>query len=525
MLWSLLKIIIFVGLVALLAFGAGFLIETGGAIRVAAGGMEFTLTPLAAVIAFIVLVIVLWIGLKLAGLVVAVLRFVNGDETAITRYFDRNRERRGFEALADGMMALASGEGRLAMAKAAKAERYLGRPDLTNLLTAQAAELTGDTKKAIEVYKRLVQDERTRFVGVQGLMQQKLAEGDTDTALKLAEKAFALKPRHEATQDTLFRLQADKEDWHGARKTLAQKLRSSNLPRNVHTRRDAVLALAEAREALAEGQTDSATRTILQANRMSPELVPGAVMAARAKISAGAKRAAVKIIRKAWDAHPHPDLAAAFAEIEPEETPEARVKRFQVLLRAKPDHPESKMLAAELAIAAEDFPGAKRALGDLPETHPTQRALTIMAAIERGEGAPDAIVRAWLTKALAAPRGPQWICENCNHIHPAWAPACENCGAVDTLAWKEPPESAEVVAGTAEMLPLIVGSLDKPAPGTPEAGVEDITPESAPEEPAPDETPAQEPATAPGDDATGPAGETAAPVEQTAGDEEEKTKN
>ena len=43
----------------------------------------------------------LWVLIKVFGLIVAVFRFLNGDETAISRYIDRNRERRGFEALSD----------------------------------------------------------------------------------------------------------------------------------------------------------------------------------------------------------------------------------------------------------------------------------------------------------------------------------------------------------------------------------------------------------------------------------------
>ncbi len=208
---------------------------------------ELTLGPLQAVIAAVLFVLVVWIVLKLLGLLVAVLRFLNGDETAISRYFDRNRERKGFEALADGLLALASGEGARRDGKAPRGRTLPARPELTNLLTAQAAEMTGDRAKAEEVYKRLLTDDRTRFVGVRGLMRQKLAEGDTDTALKLAEKAFALKPRHEETQDVLLQLQAERHDWTGARKTLAAKLKHGALPRDVHRRRDAVLALAEAR--------------------------------------------------------------------------------------------------------------------------------------------------------------------------------------------------------------------------------------------------------------------------------------
>ena len=44
------------------------------------------------------------------------------------------------------------------------------------------------------------------------------------------------------------------------------------------------------------------------------------------------------------------------------------------------------MLSAELHIAGRDFPSARQALGDMAEPHPTARVLTLMAAIERGEG-------------------------------------------------------------------------------------------------------------------------------------------
>ncbi|MFV2034762.1 MAG: heme biosynthesis HemY N-terminal domain-containing protein, partial [Halocynthiibacter sp.] len=200
MLWSLIKILLFVTAVSGLALGAIGLMENGTGVRIAVANMEFTFGPLQTAIVVAVFIVLAWILIRLFGLVAAIFRLFNGDETALSRFFDRNRERKGYEALADGLLALASGEGRLALSKAAKAERFLKRPDLTNLLVAQAAEISGDGEKAREVYKRLLTDGRTRFVGVRGLMKQKLAEGDTDTALKLAEKAFALKPSHKETQ-------------------------------------------------------------------------------------------------------------------------------------------------------------------------------------------------------------------------------------------------------------------------------------------------------------------------------------
>ena len=460
MLWSLLKVLVFVAIIAALGVGASYLMEMDGGATVSMGGMEYVLSPLKLVLAVVVLIVLLWVCLKLVSLLIATLRFINGDETAISRYFSKNRERKGYQALSEGMMALASGDGSSAMSKAAKAEKYLAKPELTNLLTAQAAEMAGDRRKAEETYKKLVKDETTRFVGVRGIMKQKLADGDTDTALQLAERAFALKPKHEETQDILLKLQAQGEDWAGARKTLAAKLKSGTLPRDVHKRREAVLALSQAEGILDEGNDIEARETAIEANRLSPDLIPAAVMAARSYIEKDQKRYAVRVLKKAWDAQPHPELAATYAMIEPDETPAERIKRFAKLTKATPDHPETKMLTAELNIAAEDFPEARRALGDLVETAPDARSLTIMAAIERGEGASDAVVKGWLARALNAPRGPQWVCDNCNHIHAEWEPVCGNCASFDTLSWKSPPTAQIATPTGMAMLPLIVGALE-----------------------------------------------------------------
>lgn len=460
MLWSLIKIIGFVAVIAVIAWAGAYLLDSSGGVQITVMGTEYNFGPFESVVALLVLMVFVWVLLKAFTLLVATWRFINGDETSLSRYFDRNRERKGFDALSEGLMALASGEGDVALAKAARADKYLKKPALTNLLTAQAAELAGDHRKAEDTYWKLVEDERTRFVGVRGLMKQKLAEGDTETALKLAEKAFALKPRHSETGDLLLRMQAESEDWTGARNTLNAKLKHGQLPRDVHKRRDAVLALSEAKDIVQEGTTIEMREAAIEANRLSPDLIPAAVLAARSYVEQKQPKYAARVLKKAWTAQPHPDLAAAFGAIEPEETPQERLKRFTTITRVDPSHPETRMLLAELHIANEDFPEARRALGDLVETTPTARSVTLMAAIERGEGASDTIVKGWLARALTVSRGPQWICDNCHHIHSEWTPVCENCKSFDTLSWKQPPTSEVAMPGGVQMLPLIVGAIE-----------------------------------------------------------------
>ncbi len=482
MLLSLLKILFFFAIVMVLALGAIHLSETGQVLRLEYGGMEFVLTPLKAVVALVVLMVLAWLVIRLLGLGLAFIRFIAGDETAINRYFRRSRERKGYAALGEGMLAVASGEGKLAQDKAAKAAKYLNQPHLTRLLSAQAAEVAGDRSRAASVYRELLEDERTRFVGVRGLMRQKIDEGDTGTALLLAQKAYALKPRHKEIQDTLLDLEMREGDWKGARRMLKEKRRQGDMPLDVHVRRDAVLALQEASEVLKQGNSISAREAAISAAKASPDLIPASVLAARTYVDQKDYRNASRVLEKTWSVRPHPDIAAAYAEIVPDETPAARLKRFDRLIAQNPENEESRLLKAELLLLAEDFPGARRALGDLAQKHPTVRTLSIMAAIERGEGADDAVVRGWLTRALTASRGPQWCCDKCHNVMTTWAPVCDSCGGFDTLSWREPDQRHSVAtpSGGAEMLPLLVGGAQA-AP----------TPDPAPPAPAPQDSPAK----------------------------------
>ena len=476
MLKSFLHILLIAALVVALTYGALWLADLSGGAVVSVAGVEITLSPLQMVIVLGLSIVAVLILIRLLALVLGFLRFLVGGETAVSRFFGRGRERKGMKALTEGVQALATGEGKLALARVEKANRLLGRPELTQVLVAQAAEQVGDARRAEAVYREMAEDERTRFAALHGLLRQRLAAGDAETALRLARKALELHPANVEVQDTLLRLQADAADWRGARTTLAAKLRSGTLPKDVWRRREAVLTLSQAE---ASDDAAAAREGAVAANRLSPDLVPAAVRAAQALVHDGHTRQAARVLRKAWAARPHPDLAAAYAALAPDEAPAERLKRFEPFLKSRPEDPETRMLLAELQIAAEDFPAARRALGRLPEDNPTARALTLMAAIERGSGEEDAVVRGWLTRALTAPRGPQWVCSNCQQIHGEWRALCSNCHALDTLEWRRPATDEVAMPAGVELLPLIVGSprertVRDPAPRTDNDPADDI---------------------------------------------------
>jgi HemY protein len=120
------------------------------------------------------------------------------------------------------------------------------------------------------------------------------------------------------------------------------------------------------------------------------------------------------------------------------------LKRFDRLFCANPNHPETKVLKAELALLAGDSKLARTALDDVLEARPGARGFALMAAIEQAEGAHEAVVRSWLAKAAGAPRSFHWGCQSCGEAVAQWAPDCPECGAFDSLFWRqgEPDEAA-----------------------------------------------------------------------------------
>ena len=60
-----------------------------------------------------------------------------------------------------------------------------------------------------------------------------------------------------------------------------------------------------------------------------------------------------------------------------------------------------------------------------------------MAEIEEGEHGDQGRVRAWLARALGAPRDPAWIADG--RVFAEWAPVSPVSGRVDAFEWKVPP--------------------------------------------------------------------------------------
>src|SRR6202012_1386360 len=109
---------------------------------------------------------------------------------------------------------------------ARKAEQLLSDPSLTLLLSAQAAQLTGDRDGARRTFTAMLQDEQMPFLGRRGLIAQSLRDGDQAEALAYAERAFKLRPQTPWVVHSLFDMQAQVGHWKDAQTTLDTGLRT-----------------------------------------------------------------------------------------------------------------------------------------------------------------------------------------------------------------------------------------------------------------------------------------------------------
>ena len=222
---------------------------------------------------------------------------------------------------------------------------------------------------------------------------------------------------------------------------LTQASRLKALPEAEARRKRAVLLAEKARVE----PPATALPAAREAVKLAPDLVPARAQLARLLIEAGRQREATKVIEQGWSMGPHPDLAAAYAALQPEEAPIARYRRFEKLSALAPRHRESLLALAECAMAAGLWGEARKDLEFVAEAehgHPSQRLARLMVRLAEGDHGDAAAVRRWLTAAAEADPEPGWRCTRCGTLVSAWQANCPHCRGFDTLAWQASPRAA-----------------------------------------------------------------------------------
>lgn len=353
------------------------------------------------------------------------------------------RQNNGVKALTLGMTAIAAGDANDARRFAARAERLLNGAPLALLMQAQAAQLRGDEPAARGYFQAMLAAPDTEFLGLRGLLAQAMRQGDMAYAGRLVDRAMALQPKSPWLIRNKFEIECASQAWPQARETLGRAVQSKLITKAERIRRQAILSYAEACQALDKGDETQALAAVQTALKGAPDLVPAVVLAARLLAQSGKPDKAGKLIEKTWARNPHPDLAAAYAALVPNETPAQRNVRMRRLISANPDHLESLLLGVEMALAAGETARAREMLKPLTGSEhgpdASQRACMLMAQLAQAQG-PSAKegqqeAQRWLAHAPRATPDPAWRCQACGRQTPVWRVLCPACGEFDSIQW------------------------------------------------------------------------------------------
>ncbi|HET7714315.1 MAG TPA: heme biosynthesis HemY N-terminal domain-containing protein [Bauldia sp.] len=423
-----LRVLVYLVIVFLVAAGAAWLADRPGEVVLHWQGYEIRTSLLLAAAGVLAVMAVI-------GIVWALLRAIFRAPRLFNSYLGRRRRDRGYRALTQGIIAVGAGDARAARKAAEESRTLLGQEPLVLLLSAQAAQLAGDNAAARSSFEALAARPETKLLGLHGLFVEAQRQDEHEAARHFAEEAAKAAPGVGWAGPALFEYAARDGDWQAALATLDANHRAGLVDKAAAQKMRAALLTARALEQEA-GQPDEARAAALEAHRLEPGLAPAAVLAARLLSRAGDLRRASKVLEAAWKVEPHPEIADAYAMVRPGDSVLDRLKRMRRLAEIRANHPEGSMAVARAAIDARDYAAARAALEGLAKA-PSERVCLLMAEIEEREHGDEGRVRAWLTRALSAPRDPAWVADD--QVFERWAPVSPVSGRVGVFEWKVPP--------------------------------------------------------------------------------------
>ncbi|MGH6711331.1 MAG: heme biosynthesis protein HemY [Bradyrhizobium sp.] len=421
------RIILFLLLIALGAAGASWVAEQPGDVVLVSGNLKISTTLPRFVLGISIVVVA-------AVMLWAILRGLWRTPSRVRRNRREKRHARGRHAITQGLLAIGHGDSSAARAHAEVARRHAAQDPLALLLEAQSAQLDGNQAGAQRAFRAMAEREDTRLLGLRGLFIEAQRADDPVAAVMVAEEALKVSPSSSWASHAVLGFCCAKGDWTGALSILDNNQSSGLIDKATYRRQRGVLLTARALE-LEKVDRDLARESAMEAIKLAPTLVPAAVLASKFESEAHQVRRSMRIVETAWLAQPHPDLADAYAHVKLGDSARQRLVRVETLAAKAPGHIEGALAIARAAIDASEFTKAREALAPFIAA-PTQRVALLMAEIERTEHGDSGRARAWTLRAVRALHDPAWTADG--YVSDRWRPVSPVTGRLDAFQWQTP---------------------------------------------------------------------------------------
>jgi HemY protein len=311
------------------------------------------------------------------------------------------------KGMGEAYAALRVGRGGQARADAHRARRAYRDPVKcpATLMEADGYAMSGEAEAARDLYKKLLDNHDTEGGAIRGLLELAVAEGNDAEIREYSERAFfkvdnpvwAARP----ALDEAFR-NGRLEDVEKPLQVLEQS-GQADADEMRRLRSDVFLKRAEA--AKAAGRKGDAVTLARQAVDLVPESETAVDTLARMLAADGKARKAEQLVQDTWRKAPHALLARTWRDLAGGKDANALANRMQTLAALNPDHPESRLAAAEGAVEAKLWGQARTQLQPLITNQPCLRTCLLMARVEEGESGDGAKALDWMRRAVAAADG------------------------------------------------------------------------------------------------------------------------
>lgn len=419
------RIILFLLLIALAAAGAAWLADQPGDLVLNWGGLRLTSKQPMYLLGLVIIVAMV------AGVILRALWKIPGH---VRRGRRERRHARGRHAITQGLLAIGHGDSSAARAHAEVARRHAGGDPLALLLHAQSAQLDGDRDGAQRAFRAMAERADTRLLGLRGLFIEAQRADDPVAAVMIAEEALKMSPSSSWASHAVLGFCCAKGDWAGALSIIDNNQAAGLIDKATYRRQRGVLLTARALE-FETVDRDLSRSSAMEALKLAPTLIPAAVLAAKFESEAHQVRRAMRIVETAWLAQPHPDLADAYSHVRLGDAARQRLVRVETLAAKTPGHIEGALAIARAGIDAAEFAKARAALEPFTAA-PTQRVALLMAELERTEHGDSGRARAWTLRAVRALHDPVWTADG--YVSDRWRPVSPVTGRLDAFQWQTP---------------------------------------------------------------------------------------
>lgn len=434
--WYLIKIMLLLGLCVYLAVLPG---------NVKINFHEYTVTVQLGVVALILFISVL---------VVSFLTGVIHDVFMLPKEWQRSRSEsrrtKGHQAIVRALSAAAAGDYKNAYYLAHRAQKFL--PDseagLSLLLQAHSARGRGADEDSEAAFKALLKNSDTAILGVQGLIQKAMLEGDYARALLLARESASAQPKNAHLLRPVYDLEIRNRLWNEALATLDKIASYKTMPVDAIKSDRAAIYIVLGDLARTEGKFVEAMKNYKRAYQSDPKSTPAAIRLACVNLDMGQRVAALAIVKKNWTLTGHPQLLDLWRKLCPKDKKDPRTTEYRWMEWVAEFHPANQEAVLGIAQAAIDhgmWGEAKAALMRAEKLRPSRDLYLLWVRLEEQTNKNPETIRQWLDRASDASKGPQWICAKTFRVFEHWVAIVEPEGFFNTLEWRDAPAVQDLV--------------------------------------------------------------------------------